>query len=64
LGRIDAFGMGRYHLVLYLDEFSRVSRSRQVFRNDKRDALAHEANSVVGKRVVRRDEDRLTFTIA
>src|SRR5205807_273327 len=64
LGCVGAFGTGCKHLVLYLDEFGGLSGGRRGFRNDKRNALTGETHAIVGKRVVRCDEDRLPAAIA
>ena len=63
-GCVDALGTRCERLVFHLDEFSRLLRSRQGFRNDKCDALADEPHPVDGKRVVRSDEHRLAVAIA
>ncbi len=63
-GCVDAFGTRRKRLVLQLDELSGLSRSRQGFCNDERDALTDEPHPVEGKRVVRSDEHRLAVAIA
>ena len=63
LGRVDAFGTGRKHLVLDLDEFGGLPRRRQGFRHHKHDALADETHAIQGKRVVRRHEDGLSVAV-
>ena len=63
LGRVDAFGTGRKHLVLHLDEFGGLPGGRQGFRNHKHDALADETHAIEGKRVVRRHEDGLSVAV-
>ena len=63
LGCVDAFGTGRKHLVLHLDEFRGLPGGRQGFRNHKRDPLADETHTIEGKRVVRRYEDGLPVAV-
>ena len=64
IGCNDAVGAGRKDLVLHLDQFDGLAGDGQSFRNDKRDTFANEAHAIAGKRIMRRDEDRLAVAIA